>query len=254
MMLFHRAGAVLWITCWKNGFWRGLAGLEPGVGRGEMDEKLRLGVLLSGSGTTLQNIIDRSATGELPAEVAVVVSSREDAYGLVRARNAGIPGFTVSTRRYRDVDERSRAVTGILDRYEPDLVVFAGYMHLYRVPLHFEGRIMNIHPALIPAFCGKGLYGHFVHEAVVASGVRVTGCTVHFVDNEYDNGPIILQRVVAVRQDDTPETLAERVQAEEREAYPEAIRLFAEDRLVIEKGRVRVLPGAWQPTSLCGTA
>jgi len=217
-----------------------------------MHERLRLGVLLSGGGTTLQNIIDRSAAGELPAEVAVVVSSREDAYGLVRARNAGIPGFTVSPRRYRDVDERSRAVTGILDRYEPDLVVLAGYMHLYRVPLHFEGRIMNIHPALIPAFCGKGFYGHFVHEAVVASGVRVTGCTVHFVDNEYDNGPIILQRVVPVRQDDTPETLAERVQAEEREAYPEAIRLFAENRLVIEKGRVKVLPGAWRPASLCG--
>lgn len=219
-----------------------------------MADKLRLGVLLSGSGTTLQNIIDTGAAGELPAEVSVVVSSREDAYGLVRARKAGVPAFTISRRQYRSVDDHSRAITGILDKHEPDLVLFAGYMLLYRVPLHFEGRIMNIHPALIPAFCGKGRYGHFVHEAVVESGVRVTGCTVHFVDDKYDNGPIILQRLVPVLSGDSADSLAEKVMAEERIAYPEAIRLFAEGRLVIEKGRVSVLPGAWQPTSLCGLA
>ncbi len=217
-----------------------------------MPEKLRLGVLLSGSGTTMQNILDLISSGRIDAEVSVVVSSREDAYGLCRARQADIPAFTVSRKQYRDVEEHSRAITGVLDRHRPDLVLFAGYMLLYRVPLHLEGRIMNIHPALIPAFSGKGMYGHFVHEAVVASGVRVTGCTVHFVDNKYDNGPIILQRVVPVEFSDTAEALAERVQAEERVAYPEAIRLFAEGRLAVRMGKVEVLPGAWHPTSLCG--
>ncbi len=217
-----------------------------------MTQRLKLGVLLSGSGTTLQNLIDRGADGTLPGNVLVVISSREDAYGLVRAQNAGIPTHVVSYKAYRDIDASSRAITGILDRYEPDLLCFAGYMRLYQLPLHYENRAMNIHPALIPGFCGKGMYGHLVHEAVINSGVRVTGCTVHFVDNVYDNGPIILQRPVAVRAEDTPDTLAERVMAEERKAYPEAIRLFAEERLVVTKGRCRVLPGEWMPTSLCG--
>jgi formyltetrahydrofolate-dependent phosphoribosylglycinamide formyltransferase len=217
-----------------------------------MPKKLRLAVLLSGSGTSLQNLIDKSASGALPAEVAVVISSRKDAYGLVRAQNAGIPNSAVPSRKYPSVEEHSRPITEILDRHRPDLLIMAGYMCLYLIPPRYQGKVMNIHPALIPAFCGKGLYGHVVHEKVIEYGVRATGCTVHFVDNEYDHGPIILQRVVPVLSTDTPDTLAERVQAEERIAFPEAIRLFAEGRLVIEGRKVRVLPGPWSPTSLCG--
>src|SRR5262249_13978637 len=122
------------------------------------------------------------------------------------------------------------------------LVCMAGFLQLVQIPDDFAGRVMNIHPALIPAFCGKGFHGRHVHEAVLASGVRGSGCTVHFADNEYDHGPIILQRVVPVLDDDTPEGLAARVFEEECEAYPEAIRLFAEDRLRVEGRRVRVLP------------
>jgi len=217
-----------------------------------MTKKLRLGVLLSGSGTSLQNLIDRSRDGSLPAEVVVVVSSRKSAYGLTRASDARIPSFAVPSKKFDNWSDHSRAVTEILDRHRPDLIVLAGYMCLYAIPPRYEGRVMNIHPALIPAFCGKGLYGHIVHERVIEYGVRVTGCTVHFGDKEYDHGPIILQRIVPVLPTDTPDTLAERVQAEERIAYPEAIRLFAEGRLVVENHKVRVLPGQWRPTSLCG--
>ena len=217
-----------------------------------MAKKLRLGVLLSGSGTSLQNIIDRSRDGSWPAEVVVVVSSRKSAYGLTRARDAGIPAFAVPSKNLDNWDDHSRAVTEVLGRHTPDLIILAGYMCLYLFPPRYQGKVMNIHPALIPAFCGKGLYGHIVHERVIEYGVRVTGCTVHFGDREYDHGPIILQRTVAVSADDTPDTLAERVQAEERIAYPEAIRLFAEGRLVVENHKVRVLPGDWTPTSLCG--
>lgn len=217
-----------------------------------MRRKIRLAVLLSGGGTSLQNLIDRSAAGTLPAQIAVVVSSRKDAYGLVRAQKAGIPAVVVASNKYKDWESHSRAVTDVLDGHKPDLIILAGYMCLYLFPERYEGRIMNIHPALIPAFCGEGLYGHYVHESAIESGARVTGCTVQFVDREYDHGPIILQRTVPVLSGDTAETLAERVMAEEREAYPEAIRLFAEGRLRIEGRRVRVLPGEWHPTSLCG--
>jgi phosphoribosylglycinamide formyltransferase-1 len=121
------------------------------------------------------------------------------------------------------------------------LVCLAGFLQLISIPEDFQGRVMNIHPALIPAFCGKGFYGHHVHEAVLAYGVKITGCTVHFCDNQYDHGPIILQRAVPVLDDDTPDSLAARVFQQECEAYPEAIRLFAEGRLRIEGRRVRIL-------------
>jgi formyltetrahydrofolate-dependent phosphoribosylglycinamide formyltransferase len=217
-----------------------------------MAKRLRLAVLLSGGGTTLQNILDRSAAGTLSADVVAVISSRKDAYGLVRAQSAGVPAVAVPSAKYPDWDSHSAAVTEILDKYSPDLILTAGYMCLYVMPDRYVGRIINVHPALIPAFCGKGLYGHHVHEAVVACGVRVSGCTVHYVDREYDHGPIILQRVVPVLAADTADTLAERVMAAERIAFPEAIQLFAEDRLLLEGRRVRVLPGSWTPTSYCG--
>ena len=214
---------------------------------------IKLAVLLSGSGTTLQNIFDEIDAGALPVEVAVVVSSRKDAYGLVRAENIGVPAVAVESRKFKgDWEGHSAAVTEVLDKYGPDLVILAGYMCLYLFPQTYDRKVLNVHPALIPAFCGERLYGHFVHEKVIEYGVRVTGCTVHFADREYDHGPIVLQRTVAVRSEDTPDTIAERVMAEERIAYPEAIRLFAEGRLKIEGQKVRVLPGDWQPTSLCG--
>ena len=201
---------------------------------------VRLGVLLSGSGTTLENFLTRIGDGRLDAEVAVVIASRPDAYGLVRAENAGIPTRIVARKAHADGDSFSTAITAALDEYKPDLVTFAGFLSLWKIPSHYEGRVMNIHPALIPAFCGKGFYGSRVHRPVVESGVKLSGCTVHFADNIYDNGPIILQRTVPVRFEDTPDDVAKRVFAEECEAYPEAIRLFAEGKLSIEGDRVRI--------------
>jgi len=208
-----------------------------------MANPANLAVLLSGSGRTLQNFIHRIEAGRLSARITVVVSSRADAYGLVRAREHGIPTAVVPSRKYRDdFDAMSRAILVELSRYPVDLVAMAGFMCFFHIPPHLVGRVMNIHPALIPSFCGRGWYGHRVHEAVLAHGCKVSGCTVHFADNEYDHGPIIIQRCVPVLEDDTPDTLAARVFEQECEAYPEAIQLFAEGRLRIEGRRVRVLP------------
>lgn len=202
---------------------------------------LNLAVLLSGSGTTLQNLIDRIDTGELDARVAVVIASRADAYGIVRAENHDIATAVIGRKNYKDVDAFSADIWAEIRKHEAGLVVLAGFMSLLRVPEEFHNRIMNIHPALIPSFCGKGMYGHHVHEAVIAYGARVSGATVHFVDEHYDHGPIILQEAVPVLDDDTPESLAERVQAKERELYPKAIQLFGAGRLRVEGRRVRIL-------------
>jgi len=201
-------------------------------------------VLLSGGGTTLQNLIDRIDAGTLDARIGVAIGSRGDAYGLERAMKHGIPTAVVSSRKYRSFDAMSEALAAELDAHPVDLVVMAGFMCLFHMPEKFIGRAMNIHPALIPAFCGKGYYGHHVHEAALEYGVKVSGCTVHFADNEYDHGPVILQKTVPVLDDDTPDTLAARVFEKECEAYPEAIQLFAEGRLRIEGRRVRILPRA----------
>jgi len=203
---------------------------------------LRLSVLLSGSGTTLQNLIDQKNTGALPVEFASVIGSRPDAYGLERARKNGIPAQAISRKSFATWEAFNQAVADAVKADDPDLIILAGFMFLFRPPAKYYGRIMNVHPALIPAFCGKGLYGHHVHEAVIASGVKISGASVHFVDETYDTGPIILQKAVPVEDDDTPETLADRVQAAEREIYPQAIRLFAENRLRVEGRRVKILP------------
>jgi len=192
---------------------------------------IRLGVLISGSGTTLQNFLDRSADGRLEAQVVQVVASRADAFGLERARKAGVPAAVVERKQCSSVDEFSEKIFDHCRRARADLVCLAGFLQLVKIPADFTGRVLNVHPALIPAFCGKGYYGHRVHEAVLAAGVKVSGCTVHFADNEYDHGPIVLQRTVPVLDDDTPDSLAARVFAQECEAYPEAIRLFAEGKL-----------------------
>lgn len=184
---------------------------------------VRLAVLLSGSGRTLQNLIDRIGDGTLPARIEVVLSSDPEAYGLERARRHGLPAVVVDRRTHPDARSFSGAVTRALAPYTFDLVILAGFLHLYLFPREWERRVLNIHPGLLPQFGGKGFYGHRVHEAVLRSGARESGCTVHFADHRYDQGPIILQRRVPVRPGDTPETLAERVFAEECLAYPEAI-------------------------------
>jgi phosphoribosylglycinamide formyltransferase 1 len=201
---------------------------------------IRLAVLLSGSGTTLQNLLDRIADGRLRAEIVLVVSSNAGAFGLERARKAGLPSLIVSRKEAGSLQEFTRRIFAACRECQADLVCLGGFLQLLQVPDDFAGRVMNIHPALIPAFCGKGYYGHRVHEAVLAYGVKMSGCTVHFVDNEYDHGPIVLQRSVPVLDDDTPDTLASRVFDEECEVYPKAIQLFAAGCLRIEGRRVRV--------------
>jgi formyltetrahydrofolate-dependent phosphoribosylglycinamide formyltransferase len=203
---------------------------------------LRLGVLLSGSGTSLENLCERIDAGELPARVVVVVSSKEQALGLERARRRGIPARAVPRRAHPEVKEFNDALHAALEPFDLDLVLLLGFLSPFELRGRFEGRALNVHPALVPAFSGTGYYGARVHEAVLEAGVKLTGATVHFVDEQYDHGPIVLQEAVAVLDDDTPETLAARVQAVERRLVPEAVRLFAAGRLRIEGRRVRILP------------
>jgi phosphoribosylglycinamide formyltransferase-1 len=203
---------------------------------------LRIAVLLSGSGTTLENLLEQRGKGLLDIDVAAVLASKPNAYGLERAQRHGIPAHPLDRRAYAEEAAFQDALHGILETVEPDLVVLAGFLSRFELRGRYEGRTMNIHPALIPAFCGKGFYGMRVHRAVLEYGVKVSGATVHFCDEEYDTGPIILQKTVPVLDDDTPESLAERVHELELEIYPRAIQLFAEDRLRIEGRRVRILP------------
>ena len=192
-----------------------------------MRDPIRLAVLISGGGTTLQNLIDRIADGRLAARIVGVVSSRKDAFGIERAKAAVLPVVVVEKGEPERVWE---AVRG----FAPDLVCLAGWLNLLPIPDDFRHRVLNIHPALLPAFGGKGMYGQRVHEAAIAAGVKVSGCTVHFADNTYDTGPILVQKCVPVHDGDSPESLAVRVFAAECDAYPEAIRLVAEKRVRIE--------------------
>jgi formyltetrahydrofolate-dependent phosphoribosylglycinamide formyltransferase len=203
---------------------------------------LRLGVLVSGGGTTLGNLLAKIASGELDAEVALVIASRPECGGLAKARAAGVPCRVVTRSQYPDAAAFSRDIFAACREEHVDLVALAGFLCLIEIPDEFQHRVMNIHPALVPAFCGAGMYGRRVHEAVLVRGCKVSGCTVHFADNEYDHGPIILQRCVPVAGADTPDTLAARVFAAECEAYPEAIRLFAAGRLAVHGRRVTIAP------------
>ena len=196
-------------------------------------KRLQLAVLLSGEGTSLENLVERIDAGEVPARVEVVLASKEKAGGLERARRHDIPAVAVPRAQYPDVTKFNDALHAILARHEIDLVVLLGFLSPFETRGVFDARTLNVHPALIPAFSGKGFYGKRVHEAVLESGVKTTGATVHLVDDQYDHGPIVLQRSVPVRDDDTPDTLAARVQAVERELVPEAIRLFAAGRLPV---------------------
>jgi formyltetrahydrofolate-dependent phosphoribosylglycinamide formyltransferase len=207
-----------------------------------MTPPLRIAVLLSGGGLTLQNLQNQIVAGKLHAQIVFVGANKHDAYGLERAKGMNVPTFAITKKEAGSLEEFSKCLFDRCREAKADLVILGGFLTLILVPDDFAGRVMNIHPALIPAFCGKGFYGQYVHEAVLAAGVKVTGCTVHFADNVYDHGPIILQRAVPVYENDTPQTLSSRVFAEECDAYPEAIRLFAEGRLKIEGKRVHVLP------------
>ena len=201
---------------------------------------LNLAILISGSGTTLQNLIDKINAKTLNANIQIVISSAPDTYGVKRAEQNNIPVTIVQRKGFNNSEIFSNTIINEIEKYSVDLIILAGFLHLFKIPDKYTGKAMNIHPGLIPSFCGKGYYGHHVHEAVIESGVKVSGCTVHFVDNEYDCGPIIIQRVVQVHEDDSPETLAQRVFKEECIAYPEAINLFAEGRLKIEERKVRI--------------
>jgi phosphoribosylglycinamide formyltransferase-1 len=205
---------------------------------------ISLAVLLSGGGTTLQNLLDRIGDGRLHAKVVLVVSSNPRAFGLQRAEKAGIPTAVVERKTCASDQEFSERIFGLCRKAGVELVCMAGFLKFLPIPDDFRNRVLNIHPSLIPAFCGHGYYGDRVHEAVLASGVKISGCTVHFADNEYDHGPIVIQRVVTVQDNETPESLAARVFEQECEAYPEAIQLIAERRLQIEGRRVRVFPQA----------
>ncbi|MGD0462366.1 MAG: phosphoribosylglycinamide formyltransferase [Tepidisphaeraceae bacterium] len=202
---------------------------------------IKLAVLISGSGTTLQNLIDRIRAGSLDAKIAAVVTSRAGIKGIDRARDAALPFHLVEQSKYSDTAAFSRDIFKICTDGGVELICLAGWLSLLDIPEAFAGRIMNIHPALLPSFGGMGMYGQRVHQAVLNHGCKVSGCTVHFVDRAYDNGPIILQRTCAVMEDDTPQTLAHRVFEEEKIAYPQAIQLFQDNRLRIDGRRVRII-------------
>jgi phosphoribosylglycinamide formyltransferase-1 len=206
---------------------------------------IKLAVLVSGGGTTLQNLIDQISAGHLDAEIAIVIASKQDLPALERASQRKLMNFVVDRRAFDDAASHSKAIFKLCDDAGVELVCLAGWLQLLVVPQSYEGRVMNIHPALLPSFGGKGMYGQKVHQAVLDYGCKVGGCTVHFIDTEYDHGPIILQRTCAVLDDDSASTLATRVFEQEKIAYPEAIQLFQQDRLRIADRRVKILaPGA----------
>ena len=198
---------------------------------------LKLVVLLSGSGTTLQNLIDRIAARKLEAEIVLVVSSRAGSFGLERARQAGLPTAEI-IKKGSTIEAFGQKMYELLRSTSHDLVVLAGFLEFLPIPQDFTHRVINIHPSLIPAFSGKGFYGRRVHEAALAAGVKVSGCTVHYADNEFDHGPILLQKVVPVLDGDSPDTLAARVFEAECDALPEAITLISRKQVRIEGHRV----------------
>ena len=202
---------------------------------------LKLAVFISGSGTTLQHLVDRIADRSLDAQIVAVVASRGDIRGVERARAARLPLHILESRDYFCDEEFSHDVFERCRTDGTELICLGGWLCLLDIPPDFRNRIMNIHPALLPSFGGKGMYGRRVHQAVLDHGCKDSGCTVHFVDATYDTGPIILQRACPVLEDDTPETLAHRIFEQEKIAYPEAIRLFHEGRLSAEGRRVRIL-------------
>ncbi|MFT5526616.1 MAG: phosphoribosylglycinamide formyltransferase-1 [Pirellulaceae bacterium] len=202
---------------------------------------LRIAVLISGGGTTLRNILDRVDAGQLDVEVGLVISSSDSAGGLQYARDANIPYVVVKRDESPTAADFSAAVFGPIRAANVQVAVMGGFLKHVLIPGDFENRVLNIHPSLVPAFSGKGFYGLRVHSAVLDYGAKVSGCTVHFVDNEYDHGPIILQKTVPVRTGDTPALLQKRIFEQECEAYPEVLQLYAEGKVTIDGRIVNVL-------------
>ena len=208
----------------------------------------RIAVLVSGGGTNLQALIDAQKAGQLGGgEIVAVLSSKEGAYALERAAKAGIPGFVLPRKSFPDNGAMTRAIVDELQSLQVDLVVLAGFLHILtgEIVAAYPNAILNVHPALIPSFCGKGAYGLHVHEQALAYGVKVTGATVHFVTEECDAGPIILQKAVDVLPGDTPELLQRRIMEQcEWKLLPRAVSLFCQGRLNVEGRKVTVLENA----------
>lgn len=206
--------------------------------------KKRIAVLVSGGGTNLQALIDAEKAGMFgESKISLVVASKAGVFALERAANNGIPSTVLARKDYADIAAYSRALADTLTAEKIDLVVLAGFLTIIDEQVYeaFPNRIINVHPALIPSFCGKGYYGLHVHEAALEKGVKVSGATVHIVTPECDAGPIILQRAVEVREDDTPETLQRRIMEEaEWNILPEAVKLFCEDRLTVKDNKVYI--------------
>lgn len=206
---------------------------------------LKIGVMVSGGGTNLQAIIDKIESGYLKnCSIVTVVSSRRGAYALERAKKHGIPTKCFIKKDFPTIADYDAALIEHFRKYNVDLIVLAGFLSMIGEKLieKYKNRIINVHPSLVPSFCGKGFYGIIPHQKAIEYGVKVTGATVHFVELEYDSGPIILQKAVYIREDDTPETLQRRVMEEaEWEILPEAIKLFSEGKLVVEGRKVRII-------------
>ncbi|MEW9121748.1 MAG: phosphoribosylglycinamide formyltransferase [Thermotaleaceae bacterium] len=204
--------------------------------------KIRIAVLVSGGGTNLQTLIDQIEKGTIDGSLEVVISSKEDAFALERAHNHGIEGIYVGKKNFPNLKERNHKIIEILEKKKIDLIVLAGYMQIIdrEIVERYPNRIINIHPSLIPSFCGPGYYGERVHQAVLDYGAKITGATVHFVDEGTDTGPVILQKSVMVQEDDNEETLAARVLEAEHELLPYAVKLFAEGKLRVEGRKVRI--------------
>lgn len=205
-----------------------------------MPKNLRIAVLISGGGTTLKNLLDCLECGDINVEFCHVISSRLSAQGIDFAKEAGIPWTVVRRRDFKTPEEHSAAIFEICRQADVDYVLMGGFLSHVLIPDDFENRVVNTHPALIPSFCGQGYYGLRVHQAVLDYGAKISGCTIHFVDNQYDHGPIILQKAVEVLSDDTPESLASRVFAKECEAYPEVIRLLSSGRVSVDSRAVQI--------------
>ncbi|SHK20254.1 phosphoribosylglycinamide formyltransferase [Paramaledivibacter caminithermalis] len=202
----------------------------------------KIAVLVSGRGSNLQTIIDNIENGSINGKIEVVISSKRNAYALKRAANHDIEGIYIGKENYPDVDSRNDKLIEVLKKREIDLIVLAGYMSILnkRFVEIFKNKIINIHPSLIPSFCGKGYYGSRVHKAVLDYGVKLTGATVHFVDEGTDTGPVILQKTVEVDFNDTVETLSKKVLKIEHELLPLGVKLFCEDRLHVEGRKVKI--------------
>ncbi|MDR1382672.1 MAG: phosphoribosylglycinamide formyltransferase [Planctomycetaceae bacterium] len=203
-------------------------------------KRLSLAVLISGTGRTLKNLLERIEVGTLGADVRFVIASTPQAKGLQYAEQASIPIQIVERKDHETREAFSTTIFKFCDEADVDYVVLAGYIKLLVIPKEYKNRVLNIHPSLIPAFAGKGYYGDYVHEAVLQYGAKVTGCTVHFVDNEYDHGPVILQKAIDVQETDTVSSLNDRVFELERIAYPEAIQLLTEGRVRVDGRVVRI--------------